>query len=142
MTDPIYLFPSLIASSSFRARPFSLAVDSRYGILAWKVFCQKYEQGEAPDWAWKACKKGPFTNPMSKFVFWLHFLWAKITREVSPIQVAAWRSMGFATLKYFDAFSELEITWVKRFENFGFVAIQESNCEINFYARNLNDLSQ
>lgn len=116
-----------------RPRPFGLAVPSDRGIFAWQDFTRLEYQHDVPEWAWKACQKGPFTTPFSKAVFLWHLFWVKMKGHENPIHAAGWRSMGVISLRYFDAYSEIETTWKRDSLGFSLIAIQESNFEINYY---------
>lgn len=113
--------------------PFGLAVNCDRGIFAWQDFCKRESRNNVPKWAWETCKKGPFTTLGSKLIFWLHFAFATIQRDESPIHTAGWLSMEFASQKYFDAYAVVQHKWSKETLGFSLIAIQEQNYEINYY---------
>lgn len=119
--------------ASDRQRSFGLAVPSDRGIFAWQDFARREHQHDVPEWAWKACQKGPFTTPLSRLVFALNLFWARLKRENEPIHVATWRSIGFASNRYFSAYSEVQEKWRKNSLGFDMICIQEDNFEINYY---------
>ena len=113
--------------------PAHMAVNGTHGIFAWQVFAQQELQRNVADWAWKACKKGPFTSLKAKLTFLLYFIQAKARGLAYPVQVAGWKSIGEVDPVYFDACQEVEDTWRERYCYHSLCPTQESDHTINFY---------
>lgn len=113
--------------------PAETAVDGIHGIFAWQIFCQQEPQQGVEDWAWKACKKGPFTTIQAKLIFWFNFIQAKLKGLRHPQLVAGWKSIGEVDPVYFDACQEVEDTWRDRYSYHSLRPTQEPDHTINLY---------
>lgn len=112
---------------------FSCEVKAGSGIFCWQAFALKNQQCNVSDWAWDACRKGPFTSFFAKLVFWLNVAVAQCTNTDDPIALAAFRSIAYADESYFEACYEIEDTWRDEFSYWSLKAIQEQNYVINLY---------
>ena len=108
-------------------------VGGERGIFAWQTFCQTQRQNHVADWAWKACKKGPFTAPVARWIFRFELALAKLRRFYAPLRFAG-RSCGdLVDQAYLDACYEVENTWEDAFPYHSVKCIQDDDCTINLY---------
>lgn len=121
-------------------KPYEVAVHSRRGIFAWQDFCLKEQQNDVPDWAWEACRSGPFVTTMAKLVFAWNLFLARLEGEKNPIHGAGWRSIGVVQPEYFDACNEVEAAWRCKFSEFSLMAVQEQDYTINLYACDFEEI--
>ena len=113
--------------------PFRREVDGCNGILAWHLFSLINAQETAPDWAWEACQKGPFTSWVAKARFRIHVMLAQLAGESKPLAAASKKAIHYANPDYLDACSEVEETWKEHLSVFSLKAIQERDYTINLY---------
>ena len=113
--------------------PFRREVGGENGVLCWHIFALTNLQENAPDWAWEACKRGPFTSTLGKLIFRFHVVIAQLEGKRNPLAVASFKSIGYVDEVYFDACSEIEDTWRQKFSFWSLRAIQESDYTINLY---------
>jgi len=111
------------------------AVGSEHGIFAWQVFCKTQRQNHVPDWAWKACRKGPFTTPLTKLIFRLEFAKARLRGMCEPdaTWLAGINCIDRASMNYLDACAEVENTWVQMFSYHSVRCTQNEDYAIDLY---------
>ena len=108
-------------------------IGGEQGIFAWQTFCQTQKQNNAADWAWQACKKGPFTAPATRLIFWLEFIQAKLRKLPDPLRFAGRNCGDWVDQGYLDACDEVEATWREEFPYYSAKCIQEDDYSINLY---------
>lgn len=114
-------------------RPFTYEIDSGFGMLCWHFFVSKNQQENVADWAWKACKRGPFASVSAKLTFWFHLVVAKLAGKANPVAIACLKSSKHIDEVYLDACWEIQDTWRDRFYSWSLKAVQEHNYAINLY---------
>lgn len=105
-------------------------VGGEHGIFAWQVFCQTQRQNNVADWAWKACRKGPFTKPLTKLIFRFEFIQAKLCGIYDPIRFAGRNCSDWVDQNYLDACAEVEDTWREMLPYHSTKCIQDDDCSI------------
>ena len=108
-------------------------VGGEHGIFAWQTFCQTQRQNDVTNWAWETCKKGPFTTPITRLIFRLEFIQAKLRGLYDPLRVAGRNCGDWVDQNYFDACSEVQNTWEDAFPYYSVKCIQDDDCTINLY---------
>jgi hypothetical protein len=108
-------------------------VGGERGIFAWQTFCQSQRQNNVADWAWKACKKGPFTTPVARLIFRLEFIQARLRELHDPLRVAGRNCCDWVDQLYLDACSEVQNTWENAFPYHSVKCIQDDDCTINLH---------
>ncbi len=106
------------------------AVGGEHGIFAWQVFCKTQSQNNVADWAWQACRKGPFTTPLARLSFRLELIQAKLRKLYDPRRVAGRNCGDCVDQGYLDACAEVEATWVEDFPYYSARCIQDDDCSI------------
>ena len=154
---PIHVMPPIRAMKGYdtwkfnsfdfsQSDPFKEVVGGEYGPFAWQHFCQTHSRGGVDGYVWEACRKGPFTTPISKFVFWLKFIHAMFCGFSDPLRVAGLNSGRWIDQAYLDACYTVEHSWVGEFFDCSVDCFQDDDCAINLRLREspctpeLNDL--
>lgn len=120
--------------------PFRREVPKSNGILNWQVFCLMNDQENAPDWAWEACKKGPFTSLIGRCIFAIHVTLARLAGYPEPLLVASKKAIHYVDPRYFDACDEIENVWQMDFSFYSLRPMAENDYSINLYAFNFASL--
>ena len=105
-------------------------VGGERGPFAWQIFCQTQRQNNVADWAWKTCKKGPFTTPVTRLIFRLEFIQAKLRKLYGPLRVAGRNCSDWVDQGYLDACAEVEATWREDFPYYSAKCIQDDDYSI------------
>lgn len=100
------------------------------GIFAWQDFCNLEPQGTVEDWAWEACKNGPFTSLLDWLSYWRFLVFARLKGSSDLAKIAGLRACN---PDYLEAANEVESTWSFQFANHKLVAIEEEDGSINIY---------
>lgn len=105
-------------------------VGGEHGIFAWQVFCKTQSQNNVADWAWGTCKKGPFTRPITRLIFRLEFIQARLRNLYGPLRVAGLNCSGVVDQAYLDACAEVEATWKEDFPYYSARCIQDDDYSV------------
>ena len=113
--------------------PSEEVIRGEQGVFAWQTFCQTQRQNNVADWAWKACKKGPFTTPVTRLIFRLEFIQAKLRELHDPLRVAGRNCCDWVDQAYLDACFEVQNTWEDAFPYYSVKCIQDDDCAISLH---------
>lgn len=113
--------------------PAEEAIGGEHGIFAWQTFCQTQSQNNAAGWAWEACKRGPFTTPVTRLIFRLEFIQAKLRNLRDPLRSAGLNCGDWVDQFYLDACAEVQATWRDEFPYYSVKCIQDDDYSINLH---------
>lgn len=105
-------------------------VCGKHGVFAWQVFCKRERQNNVEDWAWEACRKGPFTSPLTRLIFRLEFIHAKLRELHDPLRSAGQNCSEWVDQNYLDACAEVEASWREQFPYYSVKSIQDDDYSI------------
>jgi hypothetical protein len=148
MTEYDSWLDSLIPNPLPDPKIVELAVPCEFGAFNWQVFTKRYSQNNVQDWAWEACKKGPFTTPYAKLGFAIHLACARIrllfverSARWHPLVLASHTARYFMDEDYVEATTEVELTWSDNFTPWAVRAEEEDNGSITIYGKECDDYS-
>ena len=111
--------------------PSEEVIGGEQGVFAWQTFCQTQRQNNVADEAWRICKKGPFTRPITRLIFRLEFIQAKLRNLYGPLRVAGRNCGDWVDQAYLDACDEVGATWREELPYHSVKAIQDEDFSIN-----------
>lgn len=146
LATPIHVTPFVYAMTDYdtwkfsgfdfsQPDPFKEVVGGKYGPFAWQHFCRTQSRGKVESYVWETCEKGPFTTPISRFVFWLKFIHARFCGFNDPLRVAGFNSVEWIDQTYLDACYIVEHSWVGEFFDCSVDCFQDDDCAINLRLR-------
>ena len=113
--------------------PSEEVIRGEQGIFAWQAFCQTQRQNNVAHEAWQICKKGPFTRPITRLIFRLEFIQAKLRKLYGPLRVAGLNCTDWVDQAYLDACDEVEATWREELPYYSLKSIQDEDFSINLH---------
>jgi hypothetical protein len=111
--------------------PSEEVVRGEQGWFAWQTFCQTQQQNNVADEAWQTCRKGPFTRPITRLIFRLEFIQAKLRKLYGPLRAAGLNCSDWVDQAYLDACEEVEATWREELPYYSAKCIQDEDFSIN-----------
>lgn len=148
MTEYDSWLESLIPEPPLDPKVVEVAVPREFGVFNWQVFTKRYSQNNVPDWAWQACRKGPFTTPYARLGFAIHLacarlrlLFVKHSTRWHPLVLASHTARYFINEDYVEATTEVEATWSDDFAPWTVRAEEEEDHSITIYGKDCDDYS-